>query len=133
MRIAYVNTDEVNQDLASRMAAKCGAVVSVVLPADPPPGGLFDAVLYNLDNLPRDRRAALVEGLRRVKPVHPTAVHGYDISDEQAEALNQNGVAAARRLHHDLLRELLNGDREGRTAVPKDAARADRTWVNLAK
>ena len=37
MRIAYVNIDEVNRDLAARMAAKFGAVVYELLPQDPPP------------------------------------------------------------------------------------------------
>ena len=32
MRIAYVTTDEVNQALAARMAAKCGAIICHLLP-----------------------------------------------------------------------------------------------------
>jgi len=133
MRIAYASTDEVNQDLAERMAAECGAVVCKLALGDPSPGGLFDAVLYNLDDVPGDERAELLEGLRRDKPAHPTAVHGYDITDEQARTLNRNGVAAARRLHRDLLRSLFTAARQSRETVPADDDSTDLTWVNLVK
>ncbi len=133
MRIAYVSTDEVNQDLAARVAAEFGAVISARLPNDPPPDGLFDAVLYNLDDVPRDERSALLEGFRSGKPVHPTAVHGYDISDEQLRTLNRRGVAAARRLHRDLVRSLFAAARQSRETVPPDDAQTDLTWVNLVK
>jgi hypothetical protein len=117
MRIAYINTDEVNEALAARMAAECGAVVCEVFPKDPPPDGQFDAVLYNLDDVPRDQRSALIEGLCLGAPEHPTAVHGYDITDEQARTLRRNGVAVARRLHVVLLRSLCKSTRE-QTAGP---------------
>ena len=58
MRIAYVNTDEVNQDLAERTASEYCAAVCIPVPEGPPPDGLFDAVLYNLDEA----------GLRGVRP-----------------------------------------------------------------
>ena len=121
MRIAYMTTDEVDQALAARMAAECGAVVCALLPKDAPPDGLFDAVLYNLDDLPRDERSVLLDGLRRARPDRPTAVHGYDITDEQARALHDNGVAAARRLHLRLLRSLLTVARRERRRSPRTA------------
>ena len=96
MRIAYVATDEVNQALAAQMADKCGAIVCHLRPGEVHPDGLFDAVLYNLDDMPRDERSAFLEGLCLGKPDRPTAVHGYDITDEQARTLNRNGVAASR-------------------------------------
>jgi hypothetical protein len=131
MRIAYVNTDEVDQALAAQMAAECGAVVCTLLPQDPPSDGLFDVVLYNLDDVPRDERSALLERLRRGQPDRPTAVHGYDLTDEQARALSRNGVAAARRLHTGLIRSLLTAARRGRETVPPDDAGTELTWVNL--
>jgi hypothetical protein len=133
MRIAYVTTDEVNLALAARVAAEFGAVISAQLPNDPPLDGLFDAVLYNLDDVPRDKRSALLEGFCRGKPAHPTAVHGYDITDGQARTLNRHGVAAARRLHRDLLRSLFTAARQSRETVPPDDAQTDLTWVNLVK
>ncbi len=132
MRIAYMSTDEVNQALVARMAAECGAIVCTVLPKDPSPEGLFDAVLYDMDNLPTDERSAALERLLRGKPDRPTAVHGYDLTVEQARALNGNGVAAARRLHTGLLRSLLSAVRRDRETVPPDDAVTELTWVNLA-
>jgi hypothetical protein len=133
MRVAYATTDEVNQALAAQMAAECGAIICDRRPGEVPPNGLFDAVLYNLDDVPRDQRPAFLEGLCLSTPDCPTAVHGYDITDEQARTLNRNGVAAARRLDLDLLRNLLTAARESRAAVPRDEAGTDLTWVNLAK
>lgn len=133
MRIAYATTDEVNQALAARVAAEFGAVISTRLPKDPPPDGLFDAVIRNLDDMPRDNRSALLEGLRLGKPARPTAVHGYDISDEQLRTLKRSGVAAARRLHAELLRSLFAAARQSREAVLAEDDSTDLTWVNLVK
>ncbi len=132
MRIAYMSTDEVNQALAAGLAANYGTVVCSQHPKDPPPDGRFDAVLYNLDDVPRDQRPALLAGFRRGKPDHPTAVHGYDIIDEQARTLKRNGVPAARRLHSALLRSLFTAARKNRETVPQDDSRTALTWVNLA-
>jgi hypothetical protein len=133
MRIVYVSTDEVNQALAEQVAAECRAVISARPPEALPKDGLFDAVLYNLDDMPREERSALLEEFRRDKPDHPTAVHGYEISDEQARTLKRNGVVAARRLSPVLLRGLLSAARRNREAVPPDDAMMDLTWVDLVK
>ncbi len=132
MRIAYVSTDEVNQNLVERIAAECGVVLCKQLPEDSSRDGLCDAVLYNLDDLPRAERSALLEGFRGGKPVHPTAVHGYDITDEQAIILSRNGVEVARRLHRGLLRSLVTAARQDRHTFRQDDAETDLTWVNLA-
>jgi hypothetical protein len=131
MRLAYVSTDEVDQALAAQMAAECGAEVCTRLPQDPPPDGLFDAVLYNLDDLPRDRRSALLDELRRHQPDRPTAVHGFDITVEQARALDRDGVVAARRLHLGLIRTLLTAARRACETVPPGDAGTDLTAINL--
>jgi hypothetical protein len=131
MRIAYVSTDEVDQALVAQMATECGAAVCTLLPQDRRPDGLFDAVLYNLDDVPRDERSVLLDELHRGKPDRPTAVHGYDITVEQARALDRNGVAAARRLHPGLIRSLLNAARRGRETVPSGDAGTEPTWINL--
>jgi hypothetical protein len=131
VRIAYLSNDEVDQALADGMARKCGAVICTRPPEDPPPDGLCDAVLYNLDDLPRDRRSALLEELRRAKPDRPTAVHGYDMTEEQARALDRCGVAASRRLHPGLIHRLLTAARRDRETVPEDDAGTEMTWINL--
>ena len=92
-----------------------------VLPKDPAPGGQFDAILYNLDDVPREERSVLLEELRLGKPHSPTAVHGYDLTDEQVRTLGQSGVAAARRLSADLVRSLCRAARERRENVPPGA------------
>jgi hypothetical protein len=132
MRIAYVSTDEVSQDLATRIAAKFGVGVCKRLPKDPTTNDQCDAVLYNLDDVPRTERSALIEGFRRGKLDRPTAVHGYDITDEQARTLSRNGVANARRLHSELLCILFTAARRSRETVPPDGDSTDLTWVNLA-
>ena len=138
MRIAYVNTDEVNQDLAERTASEYCAAVCILVPEGPPPDGLFDAVLYNLDDVPRDQQPAFLEELCLGTTDCPTAVHGYGIADEQAQALRRHGVAVAQRLHPALLRSLCTAGlckaaRRGHAIVPSDGALTDLTWVNLAK
>jgi hypothetical protein len=138
MRIAYVNTDEVNQDLAERTASEYCAAVCILVPEGPPPDGLFDAVLYNLDDVPRDQQPAFLEELCLGTTDCPTAVHGYGIADEQAQALRRHGVAVAQRLHPALLRSLCTAGlckaaRRSRATVPSDGALTDLTWVNLAK
>jgi hypothetical protein len=131
MRVAYVSTDEVNLDLAERIAAKCGAEVHRHLPKDPSPTGFFDGVLYNLDDMASQEREAFLEGFRRGKPDRPTAVHGYDITEDQASALFRNGVAAARHLHANLLRFLVTAAQHNPETLTPDDIATELTWVNL--
>src|SRR5262249_18156562 len=49
--IAYLTTDEVNLDLADRLATECGATLYPLSFQDGPPSGAFDAVLYDWDYL----------------------------------------------------------------------------------
>ena len=92
MRLAYATTDEVNQALATQMAAACGAVVCHIRPGEAPPShSLFDAFIYDLDDVPSDQRRALLEELCLSPSARPTAVHGYGIADEQSEALRAGG------------------------------------------
>ncbi len=37
MHVAYLTTDEVNRDLALRLAEKCSISLDPLLPRDPPP------------------------------------------------------------------------------------------------
>jgi hypothetical protein len=133
MRIAYVATDEVNQALAAQMAAPCGAIVCHLSPGEVPPDGLFDAVLYHLDGVPREQRSPFLSGLGLGAPDCPTAGHGYGITDEQAQSLGRHGVAVAERLRPALLRSLCKAARRIRATVPPDDAPTDLTWVNLAR
>jgi hypothetical protein len=83
MRIAYVTTDEVNRALAARIARPLGAAVTPLHPESVQPSGRFDAILYDLDRVPVDRRPALLEEILSGPPGRPWAVHGYALSEEQ--------------------------------------------------
>jgi hypothetical protein len=133
MRIAYISRDEVNRALAVRMAAKLGTVVCNLAANDPPADGEFDAVLYNLDEAPLDLRRVLVQGLTHGAHEHLVAVHGYDLSDQELDALRRNGVPAARRLEPDLLRCLRRAVQQRTRAVVDHDGGTDLTCVNLVK
>ncbi len=131
MRIAYMTTDEVNQAVAARMAAECGAVICARLPEDPPPVGQFHAVLYDMDDVQNHRRGDVVEQILLCPSTCPRAVHGYGITDEQAEALRRHGVAVGQRLHSGLIRSLCKAAKPSRATVPPDDDLTELTWVNL--
>lgn len=131
MRLAYATTDEVNQALATRIAAACGAVVCRLSPGDTPPDGLFDAVLYDLDDIASEERPAFLERLCLDPPVRPTAVHGYGVTDEQANALRRNGIVVVRRLRSSLLRRWCLAARPRLATISSGDTLTDLTWVNV--
>ena len=116
MRIAYLTTDEVNRHLAEEMAAACGVTLCPLEPRDHPPGGEFDALLYDWDHWPAARRReALAELLGGSLP-HAVAVHGYNLEDGRAEALRRHTVAVYRRLQPRVFRFLRLAARTVRAA-----------------
>src|SRR5262245_44517740 len=125
MRIAYVTIDEVNQDTAAAMAEPYGAAVSVFRPENLSTPDRYDAVLYDLDHVPPREWPSLLEGLRSGPPVCPKAVHGYGLTEEQAQALRLRGVAVAQRLNRDLIGTLCRSALRDLTAVPPDDAVTD--------
>jgi hypothetical protein len=131
MRIAYMTTDEVNQALAAQMAAECGAVICTLLPNAPLPDGQFHAVLNDLDDVQKDRRGEVVAQILRSPSTCPRAVHGYDITDEQATDLRRHGIAVGQRLHRGLIRTLCKAAQPSRATVPPGDDLTDLTWVNL--
>jgi hypothetical protein len=133
MRIAYLTTDEVNQTLAAGMAAERGADICARPPQEPLPDDQFDAVLYDLDDLQKHKRGEFVALILSSPSTCPRAVHGYDITDEQAKALRTHGVVVGQRLRSGLIRNLCTAAPPGRVTVPPDHERTELTWVNLAK
>jgi hypothetical protein len=131
MRIAYITTEEVNQNLAAGMAGKCGAYVCARLPLVPLPDGQFDAVLYDLDDLQKHKRGEFVALILSSPSNLPRAIHGYAITDEQAKALRHHGVAVVQRLRASLIRSLCKAAQPSRENVPADDAVTELTWVNL--
>ena len=131
MKIAHITTDEVNQALAVQAARPLGVTMTPLDPEELPTDVPFDAVLYDLDRVPPDRRQTLVDEIRSETTVLPLAVYGYCLSEEQAGKLRFRGVAVAQRLHAALIRTLANAVRRNLAAVPPDDAMTDLTWVNL--
>jgi hypothetical protein len=131
MRIAHITTDEVNQALAVQVARPLGAAMTPLGPGEMSTHFLFDAVLFDLDRVPPDRRAALLDEIHSETTDRPMAVYGYCLSEEQARKLRFHGVAVAQRLHAALIRTLANAARQNLGAVPPDDAMTELTWINL--
>jgi hypothetical protein len=118
--IAYLTTDEVNLDLADRLATECGATLYPLSFQDGPPSGAFEAVLYDWDYLsPPWRQQLLAELLSRPAPC-PVALHGYTLEEEHGEALRRHGVAVFRRLEPEVFRNLRRA--AGQTRVTSSAS-----------
>jgi nitrate reductase cytochrome c-type subunit len=131
MRIAYMTIDEVNRASAAQMAGECGAFICALAPKDSPPDDQFHAVLYDLDDMQKSQRAELVAQIQGSPSTRPRAVHGYDITDEQARILRRHGVAVSKRLHAGLIRSLCKAAQPSRATVPADDDRTELTWVNV--
>jgi hypothetical protein len=100
--IAYLSTDEVNQDLALQMAAACDIRVELLSPRDPPPDGEFDALVYDLDYWPLPQRQEVLAELLTGQAPHPVAVHTYNLDADQIDALRAKGMAVHRRLEPEV-------------------------------
>jgi hypothetical protein len=106
MRFAYWTIDEVNRDLAQRLAARAGVQLDVRSFQDGAATATFDAVLYDLDFFPPDRREALLADLRTQPRSEQVAVHSYHVSPRHASALRRQGVIVVRRLRLALFTRL---------------------------
>ena len=123
MLIAYLTTDEVNLDLADRLATGCGAILHPLSFQDGPPNGAFEAVLYDWDYLsPPWRQQLLAELLSRPAPC-PVALHGYTLEEEHGEALRRHGVAVFRRLEPGVFLNLRRAG--GQTRITSSASQGE--------
>ena len=124
MLIAYLTTDEVNQDLARSLAEAHGITVYPVSPREALPG-LCEAVLYDWDYWPAGRREeALGELLAGPAPC-PVALHGYNVDPEWAEVLRRRGVAVHRTLRVEVFESLRRAVLAVRDAAGRGRARDD--------
>jgi hypothetical protein len=115
MRIAYLTTDEVNKELALRLAAERQVTVCCLEPRDPPPDGEFDAVLCDWDHWPADQRPKGLDDVPAA-PVGPAlALHGYGLGQDQARALRRRGVLLFQRLEPKTFLELKRAADQART------------------
>ncbi len=106
MKIAYLTTDEVNEDLALQMADECGVTLYPLTFTDGPTEGRFDAVLYDWDSLPQQRREEILLEALTGSSSYPVAVHGYGLEEEEVKTLHQDGVAVFHRLEPEVFRVL---------------------------
>jgi hypothetical protein len=106
VRVAYLTTDEVNQELALHLAAGLGVDLCVLSPRDPAVLESFAGVLYDLDYLPEPRRQEILAGLLAGPSPCPVAVHGYNLDADQERLLCENGVLVSRRLEAELFLRL---------------------------
>lgn len=106
MLIAYVTTDEVNEQLALQLAEESGQTVCSLSPSDPPPDEDFDAAVYDWDYLPVQRQQTIWAQLLGGHTFGPVAVHGYSLEDDSVETLRKHSVAVYRRLQPELFRRL---------------------------
>jgi hypothetical protein len=106
MLIAYLTTDEVNEQLALQTAEECGETLCPLSPSDAPPDGDFDAVVYDWDYLPAQLQRAVLAELLAGNALCPAAVHGYNLDPGCAAALRKQNVAVYRTLHIEIFRRL---------------------------
>lgn len=102
MLVAYLTTDEVNQELAVQMAEDCGVTLYLLSLHEAPPNGQFNAVLYDWDCLPLQWRREVLAELLLGRPPHSLALHSYSLDDKHVEALDVNGVAVFQRLEPEV-------------------------------
>jgi hypothetical protein len=123
MRLAYLTTDEVNEDLALEWARRHDITLCPLAPKDGPPDGLFAAVLCDWDSWPA--REETLEALLAGPTTRPVALHGYNVGPDQAKALRRRGVAVHRRLRAAVLGSLRQAVLAARVAAACGRDRGD--------
>ena len=106
MLIAYVTTDEVNEQLALQMAEESGETVCPLSPNDAPPDDDFDAAVYDWDYLPVQRQQATLAQLLAGQAPRRAVVHSYSLDEDCVKALRQRKVAVYRTLQPEVFRRL---------------------------
>ena len=106
MRIAYLTVDEVNEDLALRLAEENGMTVCPQTLRDPPPDGQFDAVLCDWDSFSRSDQQEILARLLKSPPSCPVVVHGYNAPEPQVEALRNKAIIIFRTLKPEVFQLL---------------------------
>ncbi len=106
MQVAYLTTDEINEDLALRMAEACDVALYAFSSRDAPANGSFDAVLYDWDCLPLPWRQQVLSELLSGPSSGWVVVHSYNLDEKHVKALRHNGVAVFQRLEPEVFRSL---------------------------
>jgi hypothetical protein len=98
MRVAYLTTDEANQNLALELAQRHGLMLCSVEPRDYAPVPRSTGCSATGITGPPRPRAPLLEGWLGQASVPSLALHSYQVNGEQAEALRRRGIAVHRVL-----------------------------------
>ena len=122
MLIAYVTTDEVNEQLALQMAEENGETLCPLSPCDAPPDEDFDAVVYDWDYLPVQLQQGILAGLLAGEAPCPAVLHGYNVDHGCVSALRRQNVAVYRTLRPEVFRGLAPRRVYGRAAHAAGAA-----------
>ena len=111
MLFAYLTTDEVNQASALEFSSKFDAILMVLAPKDGPADRDYDAFICDWDSWPADCRATLLQmSSRELLPVRG-AVHGYNLTEQEEQALLSNGLLVCRALGASIFRDLCEAGR----------------------
>jgi hypothetical protein len=95
MKIAYMTLDEVHENLVRKMAEARGANFCALAVQGSSPD-CFDAVIYDLDFLPEERREAVLAQLLSGSLAHRAAVHSYNLRKRQRQGLRRRGIIVGR-------------------------------------
>jgi hypothetical protein len=118
MLVAYLTTDAVNEDLALQMADECGVTLYPYTFNGALPNGRLDAILFDWDSLPLQRRQTILFESLADPSFLPVAVHGCGLEEEEIETFHQDGVAVFHRLEPELFKTLRHLSR-GKARVDK--------------
>jgi hypothetical protein len=111
-RVAYLSDDETNRAFIERLAgsyrvdADCRPLLHEADFADIAASGC-DAILLDIDHAPLGSRERILDVLTSTIPAAPTAVHGYGLTDAQADALTRAGIRIHRGPGQGLLLTVL--------------------------
>lgn len=95
--IAYLTHDEVNASVATRLARRLRAALTV-LPARIADQLAAHVLLVDLDGLPREWRANLLARAAAGRLPPGLAIHSYQLSASERRQLRTAGVRVSRRL-----------------------------------
>ena len=98
MQIAYITHDEVNTALATRIADRLGLNLTVLTLIDADQALAADHLVLDLDHLPEECKASLIDQATCGKVRGGIMVHSYNLKPEEKKVLRAVGARVTRRL-----------------------------------